>query len=211
MGGLFEFEDFSSATSAGHADGGASSGSGMTMNDAELEERRLAAYEEGYAAGWKDAAKVDEENQTKVSETFARNLEDLAFTYQEALEHMQNASEPILRQLVTKMFPGLCEASLCDHILQRLQSEIKEEANQPVEIVLAPQNRMAVENLIGSDPHLNVRLVDEPALAEGQAFLRFTAREEAIDLSEVQKQFEEALDAFFASPPETKKAVNSDG
>lgn len=195
MARAFQFEDFSTPEQGKAPATGASS----SLSDQELEERRLVAYEEGYSAGWNDAIASDTDNQTRISESFAGNLSDLSFTFQEARSNILGATEPIFREMVQKLFPELTEAALCDNVISRLKHYADAAASQPVELVVSPENRSALENLVTRHSGLDLVVTEEPTLGEGQVFLRFGKREEKIDLAEIKQGFEEAIAAFFSS------------
>ena len=193
MARAFQFEDFSSSKQSKTPSKSVSG----SISDQEIEERRLVAYEEGYSAGWNDAIASDTENQTRISETFASNLSDLSFTFQEARSNILRATEPIFREMVQKLFPELMEAALCDNVISRLKYYADEAASQPVELVVSPESRSALENLVTQHSGLDLVVTEEPTLGEGQVFLRFGKREEKVDLSEIRQGFEEAVSAFF--------------
>mgnify|MGYP003515970463 CR=1 FL=1 len=64
------------------------------------QESRLEAYEQGYRAGWEDAAAAHAEDQRRIRVDLARSLQALGFTYQEARAH-------VLKSRVRR-WPRLC-------------------------------------------------------------------------------------------------------
>ena len=56
------------------------------LSAADVEAIRSAAYEAGYASGWEDAQKADSEAQNRVTAEFERNIQNLVFTYSEAVD-----------------------------------------------------------------------------------------------------------------------------
>ena len=74
------------------------------MPETSFEEHRLEAYEQGYKAGWDDAATAQADDHTRISAGFARNLQELSFTYHEAKGQILGSLEPLLKEMVTKIW-----------------------------------------------------------------------------------------------------------
>ena len=56
------------------------------LDEDALEEQRLASFEQGYSAGWEDAVQAQEQSRGQVSAELAKSLEDMSFTYHEAVK-----------------------------------------------------------------------------------------------------------------------------
>ena len=57
-------------------DAGGRTQTGMpSVQAAAVEEAKLAAYEQGYTAGWDDAAAAQSDDQTRIRADLARNLQ----------------------------------------------------------------------------------------------------------------------------------------
>ena len=66
----------------------------VVMDVGALEDLRILAYEQGYTAGWDDAAAAQTDDQSRIKADFARNLQSLGFTFQEARMHVLRAIHP---------------------------------------------------------------------------------------------------------------------
>ena len=71
-------------------------GSHPAPNDEEIETRRLAAFEEGYQAGWDDALHAHTQDRMRLTSDLAQNLLDMSFTYNEAYTHLFRELRPLL-------------------------------------------------------------------------------------------------------------------
>ena len=120
-----------------------------TISRAAAEAEKVASYEQGYQAGWDDATQAQAEDQTRIGAEFARNLQELSFTFHEARAHVMQAMEPLLTELVDTVLPSLVSETLGQRILEELQPLIEDGADSPVELVVSPASR-AGKSICGS-------------------------------------------------------------
>ncbi|MBT9385872.1 ABC transporter ATP-binding protein [Pseudooceanicola sp. CBS1P-1] len=181
-------EDFSVAPRGDHAPG---------LSEEELETLRLEAFEKGYKAGWDDAARATREEQAHIGAEFARNLQDLAFTYTEAHSNVLNAVRPMLAEVIDKVVPLIAHETLGLRIRELLDHMLVDRASQKVELVAASQNVPLLEGLMAQDFGFPLELVADDTLSDGQVFLRFAEEETEIDLDSVTEGIRGAVSGFF--------------
>jgi len=197
--GSLSLEDFTTAAQsreADHAD---------LVPRTTVEADRMESYEKGYQAGWDDAARAQSEDQTRIGADFARNLQELSFTFHEARAHVIQAMEPLLNELVETLLPGLVSETLGHKIMEELRPLIEEGADSPVELVISPASRPALENQMAGFESIAIRLTEEPSLAEGQAYLRIGKTERQIDLSGALETITKAIRALYELNERTLK------
>ncbi|MBR9762744.1 MAG: ABC transporter ATP-binding protein [Rhodobacteraceae bacterium] len=168
------------------------------LSEEELETIRLEAFENGYKAGWDDAARAARDEQGHIAADLARNLQDLSFTYHEAHGHVLSAVKPLLEDIVGKLLPESMGDSLALRIIDQLQELARARATVEVEILVAPDNLPVLESLTEQDFGFPVAIRGDDTLSEGQVFLRFSEEETQIDLGEVSDGIRNALAGFFA-------------
>lgn len=174
---------------------------------AEAEEQRLAAYEQGYRAGWDDAVAAQDDEIGRLRSDLGRNLAEMALSYRDARRHVLAAIEPLLEEMVARVLPAAARHSLGAIILDELRPAAGQLAAGPVAVRTAPANRDLVERLLaeampaGADVPLTVTADD--TLDEGQALLKTGSRETSIDLARTVAAIETAVRAFFHSQQET--------
>ncbi|PHR00028.1 MAG: flagellar biosynthesis protein [Marinosulfonomonas sp.] len=171
-----------------------------------LEEHRLEAFEQGYKAGWDDAAAAQSEEQSRVATDFARNLQELSFTYHQARGKILGSLEPLLKEMVSKVLPKLASDNLSQIIVDEVLAVSQTQTEAGIQIVISPSNRPALERLLEMQDSLDVTIIDEPSMAEGQAYLRFAQTENQIDLESVLSGFSQSVDGFFEQ--QEKVAIN---
>lgn len=175
----------------------------VTTQVSVIEEAKLAAYEQGYKAGWDDSAAAASEDQTRIRADLARNLQQLSFTYQEARSHILKAVEPLLEEMVSRLLPETARETLAPLVLEQVMPMAEELTDQPVSLVLNPSMRMAVESLIAQATGLPMLIEEEPTLPEGQVYIRLGTTEAKVDLTRVTADIAAAVRGFFSLSEET--------
>ncbi len=84
-------------------------GQTVVMDASDIEDVRLQAYDNGYAAGWEDAATAAAQEQDRISSEIANNLQRLAFTFQEVRSHVLKSVQPVVTQIATQLLPQLAQ------------------------------------------------------------------------------------------------------
>jgi flagellar assembly protein FliH len=174
--------------------------------ETSFEEHRLEAYEQGYKAGWDDATAAQVEEQSRVAADFARNLQELSFTYHEARSQILNSLKPLFTEMVSKVLPRLAQETLPQSIVEEVLSAASDRTSAEFEIVISSANRPALERLLEGQTALDVNIVEEPTMAEGLAYIRFNETEKQIDLTSVLAGFSQLVEGFFTQ--QQKVAIN---
>ncbi len=174
----------------------------------DLEELRLAAYEKGYSAGWDDAAKAQSDDQLHIREDLARNLRDLSFTYHEARTHLLRGLENLLRGMVDRILPEMARDTLGAAVVGEITTEAGRLSGAPVEVLVSPASRAAVEAALGACDSLPVRLAEEPTLADGQVRFRFGEEERALDQDALVASIRRLVTQFLDASTEERLAAH---
>ncbi len=203
MAGL-ALEDFDVALADIAAESVVDSGGPMPETGAG-DAARTDVFEEGYRAGWDDAVRAQSEDQTRIGAEFERNLQELSFTFHEARAHVIQSMEPLLTQLTDTVFPGLLAEALAATVLEELQPLIADAADAPIELVVGPGGQGLLEAQVSQVANAAIRLVEEPSLAEGQAYLRVGKAERQVDLSGALDRIRAAIAALYELNERTLK------
>lgn len=187
MARLLQLEEFESA----------GAGQGAAPLAAENEELRLAAYEQGYSAGWEDALAAQNADMARLRSDLGHNLSEMAFSFADARSHVLASLEPLLRDMVNKVLPVTAHKALGHMILQELLPVAEGLTNAPILVRTAPENRDIVADLLARETRLPLQVVAEPTLGEGQAYLKLGATEMNVDLDGVIDAIATAVAAFF--------------
>ncbi len=173
-------------------------------SDGALDEERLQAFDQGYKDGWEDAAKAHAEEQASISAELAGNLQGLSFTYHDARNAILGEMEDILTGVVTRVLPDTMVHSLGQMIVERVRAAADGAAEVQAEIVVNPNNVTRLQELVQDMIAPPLKVIAEPSLGEGQAFIRFGAAEQKIDLEAVLRDLSEAVAEFFVVPEQVE-------
>ena len=165
---------------------------------AALEEAKLAAYEQGYSAGWEDAGAAAEADQTRIKADLSRSIQALSFTYHEARTHVLQATEPLIVRVLARLLPQIAAKSLPARVVEELRPYLRDCVETPIQLVMNPAARPAIEMLLSESPDLPVVLVDEPTLGEGQVYINLGESELRVDLAEAALRLAQLIENFFA-------------
>lgn len=168
---------------------------GAPAADATREAERLAAYESGYRSGWDDCLAAEQDATRRVSAELARNLADLGFTYHEARAQLVTETEAVLDAFFRTVWPRCAGAAVARMLVDDVLELASTALDAPVELVTAPADAPTVRALLPETTTFPLSLVEEAALAEGQAFLRFGRSERAYDMSRIADRLSEAIAA----------------
>jgi flagellar assembly protein FliH len=161
------------------------------------EEARLAAYDQGYAAGWEDAVAAHRSEETEGRLAAARALQALGFTFQEARAHVLRAVEPLLQEMVAQLLPAMAREALAPVVLETLMPLAEELGDAPITLVCNPAVRETIVSLLDQATGLPVTVTEEPSLPEGQVYLRLGTAETRVDLARATAEIAAAVRGFF--------------
>lgn len=164
-----------------------------SLSDEELESLRLEAFENGYKAGWEDAIKSRDAEHAQVTGEFARNLQDLSFTYHEAHAQVMQALVPLLQDIVDTVLPETVRSTMGLRVVEQLTEMARDHGAQRIDIVTSPDDVATVQALLDRDFGFPVEAVSDDTLAEGQVFLRMAQEERQIDMEAVMAGIRQAV------------------
>lgn len=174
-------------------------------DDSDLEDQKLQSFEAGYQAGWDDATKAQVENQNRISAEFAQNLQEISFSYHEAVTKLSGAFEPILKEIVGKLLPEISKQTMGLHIFEQLNTLLEQSIDKQVEIVVSPSNQNKIRALAQDgfkDPFV---LVTDQDMSDDEVFVRVGEEEKQIDLGGILESVGKATEAFFHEVKEQQK------
>lgn len=165
--------------------------------EVELERVRAAGYETGYRAGWDDATDAMTEDSDRVKADFARSLEDLSFTFQEARSHVLTTLEPVFAAIFEKLVPSIAPEALASVIAAELMPLSEEAADTPIQVLVSPKSAEALSALLEDTSSVPFKLVEQDTLPEGQVYLRSGQMEKRIDLMGAVEELKAAVQSIY--------------
>lgn len=174
-----------------------SSSGTRSVDEAELETIRLTAYESGYRAGWDDALNEVDDNKDRIEAEFARNLEDLGFTFHEARSHVLGSLEPLLRTIVDTLLPEVMRDALGQVINDEIMPLAEQAADTPIEVRVSTGSRQVLDHLMDRVTATPLQVFEDDTLPDGQVFLRSASSERCIDLTSALARIKSAVTALY--------------
>lgn len=182
-----------------------------SARDSSIAAEKSRAYEAGYASGWEDAHRSDDEAHLRVAAEFERNIETLAFTYHEAVDLVRAELAEFLDAIVESFLPPMLPDLTRAHLRDALRKLGEEQTVLPIEIVVSSDSLDLVEGMMSEDFSLDLSVVEDASLAPHQVFLRMGQRETAIDLAPLVDSLRSQLGAMTLNQikPEEDKDVRA--
>ena len=191
MASLFRLEEFAPA----EAPESAVDPLAGLVPEGEVEAARLEGYDRGYRSGWDDAMAAAVEERSRLGAEFARNLQDLGFTYHEARAHVMRGVEQLLEEILTVFLPRSMRDVMARTILDELETLAAGAADAPVRVLVAPADAPALREMLDASVTMPLEVVEEATLAEGQVYLSLGEVERNIDLTATLERLSDALRA----------------
>jgi len=175
----------------------------VAMEEAD-EDVQLAAFENGYQAGWEDATKALQTGSDHAALDISQRLQDMSFTHREATTHLNAAMQPLISQIVNKMLPKIAQPIIGAQILEQIGQLIDHHAENAIEVAVAPENLDDLREMLAAQSIGPFTLVPDPKLKHGQAYLRVNQSEREINFDAVLAGISEAFDAFYEQMKELR-------
>lgn len=177
----------------------------VVLSAEALEETRLAAYEEGYKAGWDDCAAAAEEEGQGQRREIARQLQELSFTYHEARGHLRDGLAPVFDEICARILPATARAALGGLVREALMPLAETALDRPLRLLVHPEARKTVEAALEGVVTPPLEIVEEPSLGAGQIYLHSGNEERRIDVDAATAAIATAVAEYFATPEPTEQ------
>ncbi len=171
------------------------------LDAAELERTRLAAYDEGYAAGWQDAVSEADATETERRAAAEEALRPLHFTHAEARAHALAALLPLVRSMAGTVLPETAQATLGATLAEAVAAVAADTMENPIEVRANAATCSAIAPLTEAMPDLDLRLIEEPSLADGQVIARLDPAATRIDIDAAVRAAQQAVADYLSTLP----------
>ncbi|WP_170411586.1 ABC transporter ATP-binding protein [Ruegeria atlantica] len=185
----------------------ASGGQLHVLDEDALEEQRLASFEQGYSAGWEDAVQAQEQSRGQVSAELAKSLEDMSFTYHEAITRMSVSLEPMFQSLIQVVLPETLDRGFAVRIVEQLTDMARAQIGQPMQVFVPTGRATEVEDLIPTELSSPVQVIEDSSLEAGQARLKVGISQREVDCSGLLASVDQAFQAYIF---QAKEAVTNE-
>ncbi len=177
------------------------------LDEEALEEQRLAAFEQGYGAGWEDAVQAQEQGGAQLSSDLSAALADLSFIYQEALTRMTLSLEPMFQSLIQVVLPETVELGFPARLTEQLCEMAREQIGQPMLLTVPEGAADQVQAVLPQDFTPLPKVVEDPSLQAGQARLQVGTACREVDCTALLASIAASFDAYLF---EAKEALSNE-
>lgn len=164
--------------------------------DVEIEDFKLEAFERGYSAGWEDALEAQSGRQGKLSDTLELRLQDLSFTYHEALNQMSENLKPVLNCLFEEILPISMAATLAPRMADEVARLAQSSVATPVVLLVPTGTRDAVLGLLSRDHQMPIDVRENQDLTEDEVRLKIDGTTYDIDSGSTIKAIRNAIEDY---------------
>lgn len=175
------------------------------MMPEDIEGLRLAAYEEGYKAGWEDGCRQRLSDADQARERLAALLETLTFGYAEAQASLLAALRPVFAALVETFMPAAAHAALPPLVAEALLKHAARSLEPPLALRVSPERLADVRLALDGLALPPFELIADPALGQAEARLEAGAQQVVIDLGDASAQIARALSDLYQ--PQTPEEI----
>lgn len=191
-----QLEDFGAPGSARGPEAAPEAPAAEALPETALEGGDLDAFEQGYRSGWDDCAANEVEERRRVGADLATALAEISLTLDAARDEMLGAVQPLFEQIVAQLLPAIVAEAVTPLVADELRRIAEARCTARVDLLAAPETCPVIEKLVDANPDLEISVIPEAALAEGQVSLRFADQSRDIDLSHAAAQMAEAIRCF---------------
>lgn len=162
-----------------------------------VEDQKLQSFEEGYQAGWTDAEKNHAAEHKNIAEEILHTLQDMSFTYDEALARLNRGLKPMFEQMMTTLLPQTASAALRAHVIEQLVELAATQTQAKIVLRVSEMDLPMLEDLLeGVELKLPVSVTADPTLSAHQLFVALDSLEREINLDDVCQEIKAAMNAF---------------
>jgi len=166
------------------------------LDEEALEEQRLASFEQGYGAGWEDALQAQEQSRGQISTELGKSLEDMSFTYHEAITRMTLSLEPMFQSLTQTVLPDMIQRGFAARLVEQLCDMARDQIGQPMQIMVPAGRAEDVAALIPPELAPSPKVIEDPALEGDQARLQVGLSRREVDCSALLDAIARAFDSY---------------
>lgn len=169
------------------------------VSEADREEDRLRAFEQGYSAGWEDATKALQESSAQGASQLAASISDASFTFQEAYSAVLRDIEPVISRMIALMLPEIARETLGQHLVAEIRKTFRESPASALTISVNEAQIEALSEALAANGLGAVRVQSNPGLDALQAIVGTEKSEREIDFGRLIEEFQQSLASLAAN------------
>lgn len=169
----------------------------VTLSPMQLEEIKLGAFEQGYAAGWEDANTAQDDQEKRLRTELAGNIQKLMFTFHEARTHLLRTLEPLIEGMAARVLPAMARETLAPMVLAQMLPLAEKLTADPPVVVAHPASLARLREVLSANINQPIEFGEDPSMGEVQVRIRSAQTEVEIDLDSVIAAISAAIKNHF--------------
>jgi len=169
------------------------------VSEADREEDRLHAFEQGYSAGWEDATRALQDSSAQGASQLAASISDASFTFQEAYSGVLRDIEPAISRMIALMLPDIARETLGQHLVGEIRKTFRD---IPASALTISANEAQIETLketLAANGLGAISVKSDPGLGALQAIVGTEKSEREIDFGRLIEDFQQSLASLAAN------------
>lgn len=155
----------------------------------------MQGYETGYQAGWDDALVSVETERGHISAEFARNLQELSFSFHEARAQATASLKPFVAAMLHALLPMTASQSLIENVWSAMEPVLQDHNAPTVNLMCAAEDTELLEEFAAKCSTMEIIVIAEPSLIQGQAKFQIAAERHELDVSAIVAQITSLISA----------------
>lgn len=159
----------------------------------ETTESELQIFENGYQAGWQDAAAALQDQKAGELTKLSHLLEEISFTHEEARRQILNSVSGLLEAILAKLLPHVRDQSVRSTVLEGLERTVEKHLGAGVEISVPSSMSGVIADCLTDQNRKNVSLVSHAEMPENETLLQVGSSKFIIDHQSIETEIGDAL------------------
>lgn len=169
------------------------------LSDTELEDLKLAAFEQGFTAGWEDAVKAHSDGNEERKDEIVEALRDAEFSLHEARRGLIASLAPLFSSIMSTVLPAAVAPSLPLHIAEQLKQMCTSVLDQKIEVEVSEEFAERLQGILDEAMCEAVHVIPSSDKSFLGARLRVGREEKEIDMQRLVEEIEQSLAAALNS------------
>ena len=159
----------------------------------ETTESELQIFENGYQAGWQDAAAALQDQKAGELTKVSQLLEEISFTHEAARRQILNSVSGLLEAILVKLLPHVRDQSIRSTVLEGLERTVEKHLGAHVEISAPSSMSGVIADCLTDKDRKNISLVSHVGMPESETQIQVGSSKFIIDHQSIETGIGDAL------------------
>ena len=163
----------------------------------DVENEKLVSFEEGYQAGWDDAAEAQQRSETHFSDTLTENLQEISFGFHEAKAALTSEMQTLFEEVLDTLLPEVIKISVGPLIMEKILSITRDKSDQMILTEVSTADFPPLKTFFETQNLSSFELKERADLTLGQVLFRVGGNETEIDFKHTLQEIKSSVSTLF--------------